>query len=152
MDPDKLISKDEINSELEKPQDNSSVLISLEGMIKTYISQIDKNQDEAKKIKEMLDDTLTNDPVYAKHLEQANEAVKIKNKTKAEVLKKPQAHDLSSKLKELKGIIRANKDTLSDYLREFQRMSGVNEIEGEDGEVREIILVPKLVKKSSIFK
>ena len=40
------------------------------------------------------------------------------------------------------------KTGLSDYLREYQRLSGSNEIEGEDGEVREIVYVAKLVKKS----
>ena len=37
---------------------------------------------------------------------------------------------------------------LSDYLREYQRLSGSNEIEGEDGELRTIVYVAKLVRKS----
>jgi hypothetical protein len=38
---------------------------------------------------------------------------------------------------------------LSDYLREYMRMSGTNEIETEDGDVREIVYVAKLIKKAS---
>jgi len=43
-------------------------------------------------------------------------------------------------------------NALSDYLREYQRLSGSNEIEGDDGEVREIVYVAKLVKRTSRFK
>lgn len=152
MDKDISVIEGQLATQNASDESNSQVLISMEGMIKSYIAQIDKNADEAKKLKEMLDDILKNDPTYAEHLNLSDEAAKIKNKTKAEILKRPQAADLNNKLKNLRSTIKESKDTLTDYLREYQRMSGVNEIEGQDGEVREIILVPKLVKKSSIFK
>lgn len=63
-------------------------------------------------------------------------------------MKRPDVADLSNKLKDLKSEQTELKEGLSDYLRECQRLSGSNEIEGDDGEVREIVYTAKLVKKS----
>ncbi len=132
----------------ENPTPNQAeVLISMEGMIKNHISAIDKLQEEYKKLKEMLDDIFASDATYQQHLEQAKEAIKIKNATKQQILKQPQAADLDSKIKSLRSQIKENQASLSDYLGEYQRLSGVNEIEGEDGQVREIVYTAKLVKR-----
>lgn len=130
---------------------HSQVLINMEGMIKNYISSIDKLNQESKKLKEMLDDIFNNDPTYTKHAEAAKEAAKVKQNTKSQILKQPQAADLDAKIKEIKSQLKENQASLSDYLQEYARMAGVSEIEGEDGEVREIVYTAKLVKKSSIF-
>ncbi len=132
----------------ENPTPNQAeVLISMEGMIKNHISAIDKLQEEYKKLKEMLDDIFASDATYQQHLEQAKETIKIKNATKQQILKQPQAADLDSKIKSLRSQIKENQASLSDYLGEYQRLSGVNEIEGEDGQVREIVYTAKLVKR-----
>lgn len=144
-------NSDQLPTVSEAPKDGE-VLINMEGMIKNYIASIDKLSDEAKKLKEMLDDIFANDPVYQEHLEKAKEATKLKTATKLQILKQPQAADLNEKIKSLKSQIKESQESLSDYLQEYQRMSGVNEIEGEDGEVREIIYTAKLVKKSSMFR
>lgn len=138
----------------EAPQEvnNGQVLINMEGLIKSHISSIDRAQDEAKKLKSMLDAIFDNDPTYQAHDKAAKEASKTKATTRAEVLKRPQAAELASKIKALKSEAKEMQTALSDYLQEYARMSGVNEIEGEDGEVREIVYEAKLIKKSSIFK
>jgi hypothetical protein len=41
--------------------------------------------------------------------------------------------------------------TLSDCLARYQTMSGANQIEDDDGEIREIVKILKLVKKHSAF-
>lgn len=120
----------------------------MESMIKSHIASIEKLGIEAKKQKEMLDDIFNNDPTYMQHSEAAKEAGKVKQKTKAEILKRPQAAELDNKVKSLKSQIKENHDALSDYLQEYQRLSGVNEIEGEDGEMREIVYTAKLIRKS----
>lgn len=135
----------------DSPQ-SGEILINMESMIKNHIASIDKLSEEAKKLKEMLDDIFANDPVYQEHLEKAKEATKLKTATKQQILKQPQAADLNLKIKTLKSEIKENQGALSDYLQEYQRMSGVNEIEGEDGEVREIVYTAKLIKKSSMFR
>lgn len=133
-------------------QESSEILINMASMIKSHISSIEKLQEDMKKHKEMLDDIFKNDPTYQEHSEKAKEAAKIKQNTKAQILKQPQAAELNEKVKSFKSQIKETQDALSDYLQEYARMAGVNEIEGEDGEVREIVYVAKLIKKSSLYK
>lgn len=128
------------------------VLINMEGMIKSHVSSIDKLQTEAKSLKSMLDDIFTNDPTFQEHDKKAKEASRVRAQTRSEILKKPQAAELNNKVKSLKSEVKELQVALSDYLQEYARMSGVNEIEGEDGEIREIVYDAKLIKKSSIFK
>lgn len=124
------------------------VIINLESMIKSHIASIDRLQEEMEKHSSMLKDIFENDPTYKEHSEKAKEASKIKGNTRREILKRPQAADLDNKVKSFKSQIKETQDALSDYLREYQRLSGVSEIEGEDGQIREIIYVAKLIKKS----
>lgn len=131
--------------------DSSQILLNMESLIKNHISSIDKLTGEIKTHKDMLDDIFKNDPTYQEHLEKANEATKVKQGTKAQILKRPQAADLDAKVKELKAALKENQESLSDYLQEYARLSGTNEIEGDDGEVREIVYSAKLIKKSSRF-
>lgn len=133
-------------------EDKGTIMVNMESMIKTHISAIDKLQVEVRKHKEMLDDIFNNDKTYVEHAEKAKEAAKVKQNTKTQILKQPQAADLNQKLKELKSQLKENQSSLSDYLQEYARLSGVNEIEGEDGEVREIVYNAKLIKKSFSFK
>lgn len=130
---------------------NSEILLNMESLIKGHVSTIDKLSTEAKKLKEMLDDIFNNDPTFQEHDKASKEAAKVKQGTKAQILKRPQAAELDKKIKDLKGELKENQASLSDYLQEYARMSGVNEIEGDDGEVREIIYTAKLIKKSSMF-
>jgi len=128
---------------------DSTVLLDLENLIKSHVSGIDKRKEELKKIKEMLNDIFVNDPTYQEHEKQAKEANKVKGVTKAQLIKLPNAKELGDKIKTITSEIKETDGALSDYLREYQRMSGSNEIEGDDGQVREIVYVAKLVKKSS---
>lgn len=129
-------------------QNGGQILVNMEAMIKNYVAAIDKLNTEAKKLKEMLDDIFNNDPTFQQHSEAAKEAAKKKGQTKAEILKRPQAKELDDKIRTLKSEAKESQGALSDYLQEYQRMSGVDEIEGEDGEVRQIVYTAKLVKKS----
>ena len=153
MDEDQTTVEGEIvESGTATKADQGSILINMESMIKTHIASIDKLQIEAKKQKEMLDDIFNNDPTYKDHDEKVKEATKVKQWTRAQILKKPQAAELDQKVKELKSQLKENQASLSDYLQEYARLAGVNEIEGDDGEVREIIYTARLIKKSFNFK
>lgn len=134
-------------------QGNDAVLlVKIEEMIKTHLSQIDELQEQITKHKDMLNDIFANDETYQEHEKAAKEAARVKSNTKKEIMKRPSVADLDNKLKSLKSEQKELKEGLSDYLREYQRLSGSNEIEGEDGETREIVFVAKLVKRSSKFK
>lgn len=132
--------------------DNDSgaqVLLDLESTIKSHIVQIDRGRAELKKQREMLESALLNDETYRLHTEEAKKAAKTKALTKFQILQQPANKQLAEKVHDLSAEIRELNQALSDYLREYQRMSGSSEIETEDGEVREIVYVAKLVKKST---
>lgn len=147
MDKDEVI-QGELVTTAAKEVDSSQMLLNMESMIKSHMSEIDKLQEEVKKHKEMLDDIFKNDPTFQEHSELAKEASKVKQNTKKQILKRPAAAELDNKVKSLKSQLKETQNALSDYLQEYARMSGVTEIEGDDGEVREIVYVAKLVRKS----
>ncbi len=151
MADDVLISDSEFTEEVPSTSlvepNAGTVIIELEGLIKTHISQVDKVADALRKHKEMLDDIFNNNPTYKQHQDAVKEATRIKNNTRQEMMKQPQVAELSDKVKDMKTELKDLRGALSDYLREYQRMSGVNEIEGEDGQLREIIYEAKLIKK-----
>ena len=127
----------------------ATILLDLEAMIKSHITGIDNRKSELRKHRDMLASVLLNDATYKDHEGKAKEALKIKNATKKELLKQPANQQIASKVHELSLEVREMNDALADYLREYQRMSGATEIETDDGEIREIINTPKLVKKSN---
>ncbi len=126
---------------------DAALLIKIEEMIKVHISQVEKLEEDITKYKEMVDNIFGNDSTYQEHDKVAKEAAKIRAKTKSEIMKRKDVAELSDKLKDLKTEKSELEGGLSDYLREYQRLSGSNEIETEDGQVREIVYVAKLVKK-----
>jgi hypothetical protein len=128
--------------------DSAEILLNLESLIKSHMVGIDTRKTELKKYKEMINSALENDATYREHAEKAKEAAKLKGATKAQILKMPQNGNIQAKSIELSGEIKDMEGALSDYLREYARMSGTNEIEGDDGEVREIVYIAKLIRKS----
>ncbi len=141
----------ETQAQQESTSNNDAVLlVRIEEMIKTHTSQIDSLQEEITKYRDMVNDILENDETFQEHDKAAKEAARIRANTKKEIMKRPDAADLANKLKALKSEQKELREGMSDYLREYQRLSGSSEIEGEDGQLREIVFVAKLVKRSSI--
>ena len=128
---------------------NAIVLVNLEDSVKSHIASIERLQIEAKKEKETLDSVLLNDPTFQQHSEKAKLATQEKTKTRQEILKRPSVATVAAQIKNMKADIKELQVELSDYLQEYQRLSGSNIIEGEDGEIREIVSVSRVVKKSS---
>lgn len=128
------------------------LLVKIEEMIKTHIAQIDSLQEEITKHRDMVNDIFANEETFQEHDKAAKEAARVRSNTKKQIMKRPDVADLDNKLKSLRSEQKELKEGLSDYLREYQRLSGTNEIEGEDGELREIVFVAKLVKRSSKFQ
>jgi hypothetical protein len=129
-------------------QSGAAVISDLESLIKNHISGIDKRKNELKKYREMINDSLTNDRVYQEQDKAAKESAKVRNVTKSQLLKQPSLMDTVKKMHETAAELKEMNEALSDYLSEFRRISGSNEIETDEGEVREIIYVAKLVKKA----
>ncbi|HVZ58878.1 MAG TPA: hypothetical protein VG935_03965 [Patescibacteria group bacterium] len=128
---------------------DAAVLLNLEEMIKNYIESLDKLRLEKKKIAEMLEDSFVNNPVYRENAEKAKEALKVKNTTRQQIASQPSVIALSQKVKGLNADIKERQVALSDYLLEYQRLSGANEIEDSEGQIREIINSAKLIKRTA---
>lgn len=128
-------------------KDQALLVRRLEEMVKNHISSIDKIKKELGEQRDMLKASFENDPLYIEHQEEAKKAAKVKSKTKQEILKKPEVAQIADKVKNLTQELKELNSALSDYLSEFQRASGLNEIEGEDGEIRSIVFVAKLAPK-----
>src|SRR3954469_5642406 len=79
-------------------QTSTDILLNLESLIKNHVASVDKLTSEARELKEMLEDIFNNDPTYKEHSDKAKEATKVKQGTKAQILKQPQAHELDEKI------------------------------------------------------
>ncbi len=146
---DPVIDAEVIEPEVTTSGSNdAALLVRIEEMIKTHISQIDALGVEAGKYKDMVEDIFLNDETYQAHDKVAKDAIKVRTGTKTQINKRPDVADLNAKMKEARSQKKELQEGLSDYLREYQRLSGSNQIEGEDGEIREIVYTAKLVKKS----
>lgn len=124
------------------------VLLSLEEMIKNNIESLDKLRVELKQQREMFEDSFANNPTYREHNEKVKEANKIKSQTRQQITNQPSVLQMANKIKSMRSEIKERQSALSDYLKEYQRMTGATEIEGRDGKIREIINDAKLVVRS----
>lgn len=129
----------------------ANTILELESMIKNTISTVDRNKEELKKYKEMIASALTNDERYREAEAKVKELAKEKGKAKLNVMQNQATRNIAEKAKDLSLEIKEANLGLSEYLREYQRMTGQSEIEGEDGEVREIVYTAKLIKKQKKF-
>lgn len=127
----------------------AAVLLNLQEMIKNHIESLDKLRVEQKKQREMFEDSFNNNPTYRENAEKAKEAVKVKATTRQQIASQPSVIAISNKIKGLSQDIKERQAALSDYLLEYQRMTGANEIEDNDGQIREIINSAKLIKRSN---
>ncbi len=132
--------------------DNSNTsadLIALEGLILNYISKIEKHQELLKKEKEMLESNLANDPQYQEAFQKAKEASKKKQEEKARIIKQPEVEKIYRTVKDGTAQLKIMKETLSNHLQNYGKISGTNQFEDEEGQVREIIYTAKVVKRSN---
>ncbi len=129
--------------------DEADLVLKLEGMIKNNNAQIIKMTEELSQAREMLKDAFDNDTTYKEHADAAKDANKVKAATRARIMKQPTVRAIADKVKTLASELKELKEGLSDYLREFNRISGITEIEGVDGELLEIVYVAKLVKRTT---
>lgn len=136
------------DGEIVATEDNTTLLTSLDDMIQSHVKSIDRLKTEIKKLREMVQDGFNNDAVYKEHDAAVKAATKIKQATKAQIMKQPAVLELVQKMKTLSSELKDKNFSLSDYLLEYQRLSGANQIETDDGQVLEIVNSAKIVRKS----
>lgn len=125
-------------------------LQNVESLINMNIAKLARFKDEIKPQNEMLKSFLENDETFQKLTDLAKKAGNEKNKRKRELMEDPSAKSIKEKIDSLKESISESQEALSTYLREYQRLTGSNEFEGEDGELRQIVYVAKLVRKTDL--
>ena len=139
---------EEIEQGVGSGSDTAKEVMNLENMIRTNNSQSVKLSADLAEAREMLKDAFENDATYKEHADAAKDANKVKAATKAQILKQPQVAQIATNVKVLSSELKELKEALSDYLGEYNRLSGIFEIEGEDGELLQIVYVAKLVRKT----
>lgn len=130
-------------------QQTLKTVTNLTALINGHIAGLDRERENLGKLSEMLDDILANDPAYKEAAEKAKEQAKEKSKAKANVLAQTHAHDLAFKIKDSRIEVKQLFLELSNFLTEYQKLTGSNEFEGEDGEIRQIVYTAKLVGKTN---
>lgn len=123
-------------------------LFTLENLIKTHVSHIEAVRVELAKHGEMLTDILNNDATYKEISDQIKEMNKKKGEAKQNVLKVPSNASLNQKIKDMRQEVKELKTALSQYLQQYQKLADTDQIESEDGEVRQIVFDARLVKIS----
>lgn len=132
-------------------QGTKDELTTIESAISQRVQKLSELKTELKLQNEMLNSYLENDETYREVSEIAKKASQKKSAVKRELLSKSEAGDLPNKVRELRDEVKEVNDALSYYLREYQRITGTSEIEGEDGEMRQIVYTARLVKRN-VFK
>lgn len=126
-------------------QDASTVSLSLESLIKGHLSTLDRLRVEIGEHTDTLNNVLENDPTYKQHAEDAKKATKVKSATKSEIMKRPDVLQVANKIKAAREEIKEQQTTLSELLSEYQRTTGLDSIETDDGKVRKIVMTAHLV-------
>ena len=108
--------------------------------INSLISRIDDLKVSTGKLKDMLDSIFANDPTYELHDAAAKEASKVRNQTKKQILRLPQALDLNNKILDKKALLKDLQNDLSSYLSDYSRTTGFTTFESANGELLEIIV------------
>ncbi len=132
---------------------NQSVtsLFQIENLIKTHISHIESVKTELQKQAEMFNDVLANDEKFKKANDEGKEVTKKKAEAKQDILKSPSNASLNQKIKDMRQEIKELKAALSNYLQQYQKIADTDQIETEDGEVRQILYAARLVKLTGKF-
>ena len=132
--------------------DSGITLISIESLITRSHAQLNSLKKEMNQFKDMLDSILDSNDEYRQKFETAKLATKERNAVKTEIMKDPKAQDIVKKLKDYRDQQKELKDALSDYLKQYQQLSGSNQIEGPDGVIREIVYTARLINRVENFK
>lgn len=125
----------------------SMTIVELTTLINRYEADMKKMRDNLKIQSGMLRDAVEGDAAYHELDMQSKDLNKKKTAIKQNVMKTPAMEAVVAHIEEYKSELSDAKEMLSGYLEEYQRVSGTNIIEGENGEIREIVPVYKLVKR-----
>ena len=124
-------------------------IFEIEATIKRYIVDLAKSKEQLKTQRDMYNDAFKNDAGYSESEQKVKEVARQKTVQKQKIVKVPSVMAVAEKMSEIKDEIKEMEDALSGYLQEYQKLSGMHQIIGDEGEVFEIVVKTKLVKKNT---
>ncbi len=139
-----LVEEDADSNTSAKSASAATVSLSLESLIKGHLGTLSKLKNQIAEQSDMFNNVLENDPTYKQHFEDAKKATKVKTATKSEIMKRPEVMQVVNKIKAAREEYKQQQQTLSELLAEYQRTTGLDSIETEDGKVRKIITTAHL--------
>lgn len=126
-------------------QNQAATLASIESLIKNSRARLLQLEEESKKLKEMFTSVLENDQEYVQSDKEAKKYSKLRSAAKSRLQKQPGAKETVDKITDNQFQIKELKNALSDYLAQFVSLSGLRQIETEDGKLMNIVYTAKLV-------
>lgn len=121
--------------------------INLESLINRYLKDMDGVREKLKMQKTMLEDACNNDAGYAEANQKVKDATKVRNGIRQKIQKQPAIVNVTNEITKLKEDMKDLQEGLSQYLQQYQLQSGNNQFTGEGGEVLEIVVSRKVVRK-----
>ena len=131
----------------EKGRNKALDIMQIENMINSQMVDIDKKRDEVKLLKSSFDDAFKNDAKYREFDDKVKEANRLKTTYKQAMMKDPAIAQANSSFLNGRDELKDMQMALSDYLKEYNRVTGLTQFETSDGQMLEIVQTFKLVKK-----
>ncbi len=150
-----VVVKDEEESDISEPADGENAAVSqinLESLINRYLKDIDGVREKVKMQKTMLDDAFNNDAGYAEANKKVKDVTKVRTGIKQKIQKQPAIVNITNEINGLKEELKDLQEGLSQYLQQYVLQSGNNQFTGEGGEVLEIVVSRRLVRKNSKYR
>lgn len=122
-------------------------ILQIENMINGQLTLLGELKDKHRAEKSALDDTFKNDKKYRELDDAAKSAASVRSNYKKAFLKDPAVAEATARVEGLKDEIKDAKKALSDYLREYKRITHENKFETKDGQMCLIEEMYKLVVK-----
>jgi hypothetical protein len=113
---------------------NHDTIKSLKELSLKYIESIGELKGQIKEANQMIKDALVGDVAYLDASEKTKEVQKKLTVEKKRVQSRPDIIQLAIKLKTMRDELKEKKSSLSDYLLEYERLSGADVIDGPKGE------------------
>jgi len=129
------------------PSEKFESIMRLENLINGNILDLEQLQSSLKEQNAMLKDAFENDAEYLEISKKAADVQKLKKTVKDRIIKDPGVALLDEKVTDLRAEVKETQQALSDYLTQYYQESGMRQITGTDGEVREIVTSVSLVKR-----
>jgi hypothetical protein len=124
-------------------------ILRLDRLIKGYLTDIKKMREKTKTQKEMLNSAFENDADYQKMDKEVRDLNKKKTEIKQKILNQKANVEIKEELMNIQDEIKEASSALSDYLKEYEKLTNATEFETDDGELLQILHDVKLKKKSN---